>query len=119
VSLEKSHFPFSKKKTDPDKVLDFDFLYKNLRIGFSEWQLYTYFLSTLKTSNYAIGMLGPAPHPLVSEFNINASEESLLADVLHAAENNEKRFPNFIYFYPGLTGKSYSLVKNHLEAKFL
>lgn len=90
------------KQNGSDSTPGFDELYHTLRLGFSEWQLYTYFMSTLEKSQYKIGLLGHSPHPLVAEYNCQLTERTLLDDILRCSKNKEARFPNFIYFYPNI-----------------
>ena len=96
--------------------LGFDELYHNLRIGFSEWQLYNYFLSVLDSSPYVIGLLGPASHPLVAEFNCSVNDIGLLRKIVDSSRKGDKAFPNFIYFYPRLDDAARPTVMEYLEA---
>ncbi len=95
----------------------FDELYHSLRIGFSEWQLYTYYLSTLDSSPYYIGLLGPERHPLVAEYNCSRNDISLLRKVIDASRKGERTFPNFVYFYPGIDDAVRPLLLDHLEER--
>jgi len=95
---------------DDTAIPGFDELYHHLRLGFSEWQLYAYFLYTQETHPYHIGMLGPAKNPLVGEFNTAIAPQSLLADILARGES----FPNFIYFYPNIDPASHAKIESHL-----
>lgn len=99
-----------RRPPDDTRILGFDELYHQLRLGFSEWQLYTYFLYTQATHPYHIGLLGPASNPLVGEFNTASAPQHLLDDILARPES----FPNFIYFYPNITHASHAKIEAQL-----
>jgi hypothetical protein len=94
----------------------FDELYHSLRLGFSEWQLYAYFLSTLDTIPYRAGMLGPAKNPIVAEYNRSNSGRGVpLPEILLSFRKGEKRFPNFMYWYPGVLPDDLPLLNEFLD----
>ena len=99
---------FSQRKTD--KVLSVEYLHSNIRLGFSEWQLYTYFNSYIEKSDKRwLGLMGKANGPHVAEFNEAASNQEVLKEVL-----NSKTPPSFLYFYPAIQ-KSEKLLNEYFN----
>ena len=85
-------------------------LQKNVRLGFSEWQLYSYFTSYFgKSSKRWLGLLGKAPGPCVSEFNTAASDSAQLQIIL-----DQQGATPFLYFYPNLKGCE-QVISNYLR----
>jgi hypothetical protein len=97
-------------------VPGFNELYHQLRLGFSEWQLYTHYMTMLEKSAYKIGLLGSSRHPLVAEYNCQLTDWALLEEILESTKNKQAKFPNFIYFYPNINCQLISPIADVLNA---
>ena len=81
---------------------DEETLYRTLRIGFSEWQLYTYFLSMCRQHPYVIHAQPPNKNEWIGEFNSELLSLEVLTNVLKQADQGGKRC-RFVNFYPNIT----------------
>ncbi|MCM8532726.1 MAG: hypothetical protein NE330_16280 [Lentisphaeraceae bacterium] len=82
-------------------------LLHNLRLGFSEWQLYAHFHTFVDPKpNRWLGLLGKTPAPHVSEFNTETLDTEILDNLLQ-----QEHRPSFLYFYPNVKGAEETLKK--------
>ncbi|NQZ56311.1 MAG: hypothetical protein HRT88_02415 [Lentisphaeraceae bacterium] len=87
------------------EVIPLGELQENVRLGFSEWQLYSYFNTYLEKSNKRwLGLLGKTPGPHVAEFNNTVSSQQFLKEILEKGSSAP-----FLYFYPGIKGNEETL----------
>ena len=93
-------------QAEKSAIIGIEELQQNLRLGFSEWQLYTYFTVYFeKAERRWLGLLGNNPGPHVCEFH-NSMPQSQLQAIL----DNQGATP-FLYFYPGINGSEETLNK--------
>ena len=81
-----------------EDIIALETLQKKIRLGFSEWQLYTYFNTYIEKSDKRwLGLMGNANAPHVAEFNENALNQQQLSEILKAQDSTP-----FLYFYPSI-----------------
>lgn len=93
-----------------ENIISLETLQKKIRLGFSEWQLYTYFNTYIEKSNKRwLGLMGNSNAPHVAEFNENALNQLQLSSIL----NSQNSTP-FLYFYPSIND-SEKLLAEYLD----
>ena len=97
-------------QAEMNDVISLEELHSKVRLGFSEWQLYSYFNTYLEKSNKRwLGLLGKTPGPHVAEFNNTVSSQDLLKTILEKGSSTP-----FLYFYPGIQGNE-KTIRNFLD----
>jgi len=97
-------------EVDLQHVIGIEELQSHVRLGFSEWQLYSYYITHFeKASKRWLGLLGKEAGPCVAEFNTVASDKALLQKILE-----KQSATPFLYFYPNLQGCE-EVLSNYLQ----
>ncbi|MBN1493571.1 MAG: hypothetical protein JW938_05430, partial [Candidatus Omnitrophica bacterium] len=78
---------------------DDEYYFRNVRLGFSEWQLYTLFLSMLQRHPYVFHFQPPHTNEFIAEFNAEVQNIEILQAAIASAEQGGRRC-HFINFYP-------------------
>jgi hypothetical protein len=93
---------------------DEQYYFEHLRLGFSEWQLYTLFLSVLRQQPYALHFQMPGRNAFIAEFNSDVQNIEILKAAVNNADRGGKEC-HFINFYPKIDDRAIAFLTERMK----